>query len=362
MASATDPMAVLHERAPEFSSEEAVAILRTHWGIEATVRPLVSERDQNFRVTATDGVEYVLKIANAAEPEAVTDFQIKALIHIREKVEALSLPIRAPAVSMTRDGGDSIRAERGGRSHVVRLVSFLPGTPLGDELPSPGLARNMGAYLANLGLALDGFSHPGSGHSLMWDIQQALGLRDLLAYVRSAEVGAIVSAALDAFEAHVVPVMSRLRKQVIHSDMNPDNVLLDRPGGEVVSGIIDFGDMLEAPLVADVAIAGSYLRAPSGDPLSLIAELLAGYHGVRPLQGREIDVLFELVLARICASIAILDWRAATREGDDPYLAERVDGVGSAEQFLIALQEIPRGHARQVFRQVCASVGDQALS
>lgn len=351
-------MAVLQERAPEFSDAEAMGILRTHWCIDANVRSLVSERDQNFRATATNGSEFVLKIANAAEPEAVTDFQIKALIHIRERVETLRLPIRVPEVRRTPDGQESVRIERGGAAHVVRVVSFVPGVPLGDNLPSPVLARNMGAYLANLGLALDGFSHPGSGHSLMWDIQQALNLRDLIRYVRSPETGEAVSAALDAFESHALPVMAGLRKQVIHSDMNPDNVLLDRAGGDTVAGVIDFGDMLAAPLVADVAIAGSYLRAPEGDPLSLIAEVLAGYQGVRSLTGNELDVLFELVLARLCASIAILDWRAASREGDDPYLAERVDGVGSAEQFLLALLEIPREHARQVFRQVAASVGD----
>ena len=354
-------MAVLHQSAPEFSDDAAMELLRTYWGLDAAVRPLVSERDQNFRVT-TGGGEYVLKIANAAEPDAVTDFQIKALIHIADRVDALSLPIRAPEVRRTLEGSDSIRVDRDGRMHVIRLVSFVPGTPLGDKLPSPGLARNMGAYLANLGLALAGFSHPGSGHSLMWDIQQALKLRDLVGYVRSPAAGAAVSAALDDFETHAMPVLPRLRRQVIHSDMNPDNVLLEAPGGEVVAGVIDFGDMLEAPLIADVAIAGSYLRALSGDPLSLVAELLAGFHAIRPLAGAEIDILFELVMARICASIAILDWRAATRDDDDPYLAERRDGIGSAEAFLLALREIPRDHARQVFRQVCASVEGQALS
>ena len=216
MTSVTDPMAVLHERAPEFSDEEAVDILRTHWGINAGVRSLVSERDQNFRATAGDGAEYVLKIANSAEPEVVTDFQIKALVHIGARVDALDLPIRAPEVYLARDGADSIRVERNGDSHVIRLVSFVPGIPLGDNLPSPELARNMGEYLANLGIALDGFSHPGSAHSLMWDIQQAPKLRDLVGYVRSPEVGATVSAALDDFESHVSPVMPELRRQVIH--------------------------------------------------------------------------------------------------------------------------------------------------
>jgi Ser/Thr protein kinase RdoA (MazF antagonist) len=53
-----------------------------------------------------------------------------------------------------------------------------------------------------------------------------------------------------------------LRAQVIHSDANPENVLV---AGKRL-GFIDFGDAIKAPLVFDVAIAASYMRVFDGDP------------------------------------------------------------------------------------------------
>ncbi|MGI9263049.1 MAG: phosphotransferase, partial [Woeseiaceae bacterium] len=120
-------------------------------------------------------------------------------------------------------------------------------------------------------------------------------------------------------------------------------------------GVIDFGDMLEAPLIADVAIAASYLRPKDGDPLALMAEFVAGYATVTPLQPNEIKILFELIKARLCASIVILYWRASFRDPDDPYLGKLLNAESFAETFLARLNLIPRMNATQTFVQVCAS-------
>ena len=59
-------VSVFEHRKPELAAAEIAALLRTHYGLEGTVMPLVSERDQNFLVDAS-GRRCVLKIANAAE-------------------------------------------------------------------------------------------------------------------------------------------------------------------------------------------------------------------------------------------------------------------------------------------------------
>lgn len=352
-----DPAAVLEVRAPEFTDRDAVAMIREHWGLDVEVRPLVSERDQNFRVDCDGGRRFVLKIANAAEDEVVTDFQIQALVYVAERVRALHLGIRCPEVVPTLDGAVSLPVTGPTGTHVTRMVTWLHGLPLGDREASASLARRMGIYLAHLGRALEDFSHPGAAHSLLWDIQQAANLRPLIRHVPDAASASAVAAALDDYERYALPVLPALRAQVIHSDMNPDNVLVEAQDPDTVAGVIDFGDMLQAPLVADVAVACSYLRLFEGDPLRLMAEFIAGYHGVVALTRDEIDILFELIQARLCASITILDWRGATREADDPYLAARVTAERSAHHFLRRMREIPRDHARQLFRQVCASAG-----
>lgn len=353
-----DPLAVIAGEAPGFSADEAAALAAEHYGLEVTVRSLVSERDQNFRMQTADGRRFVLKIANAVEDPQVTDFQIQALIHIARRVREEGIAVIAPEVLPTRNGAVSVTLEKDGNQHVTRVVTFLEGEPLADEMPSPRLSRNAGVCLANLGLALQGFAHPASNHSLLWDLQQALRLRDLVRYVREPQVAQAVDAALDDFEQFVTPLMSDLRAQVIHNDLNPDNLLVDPDDHDRVAGVIDFGDMLHAPLIADVAIGCSYLKVTDGNPLGLMAEFLAGYQGVMPLEQPEIDILFELVQARLAASISILEWRLSLRGSDDPYLARLESGERSTGQFLLRMREIPREHAIQTFRQVCASVGN----
>jgi Ser/Thr protein kinase RdoA (MazF antagonist) len=352
----TDPLAVIAEVQPDVSEARARRAVREQYGLEASLRPLVSERDQNFLLQTADGPRYVLKIANAAEDPVVTDFQIEALLHIEHAVEEGSIPVAAPRVLLTRDGSTHFILETESGRHIARVVSFIDGVPLGERIPSPALARDMGSFLAHLGRALADFSHPGSGHSLLWDMQHALRLRPLIVHVPEVETADAVSAALDDFERFAAPELASLRRQVIHSDFNADNVVIESADPDKVAGVIDFGDMLEAPLVADVAIGASYVRTKTGDPLSLMAEFVAAYHRVTPLTRVEVDILFELIQARLSASVVILDWRASMRGDDDPYLQKMVNDEASARNVLCRLRELPRENARRTFREVCASV------
>jgi len=75
---------VLEAQAPAFSAREAEAIARRDFDIQASAHPLDSERDQNFRLRAKNGSEWVLKIANPAENPALLDMQTQALLHIAQ--------------------------------------------------------------------------------------------------------------------------------------------------------------------------------------------------------------------------------------------------------------------------------------
>jgi len=348
----SDPFALVSGEPPRLSETTARHVARTRYGLDVEVSTLVSERDQNFRMTATDGLEYVLKIANAAEPVEVMDFQIEALIHIAKRISDRDIPIRVPQVVSALDGASSIEIDSARGRHRARMVTFLPGSPLGARIPSPALARNMGRFLAHLGWALRGFSHPGSKQSLIWDLQQAPRLRELVPCIRDTEVARAVNETLDDFERYAAPLLPSLRAQVIHSDMHADNVLVGAADDNRPVGIIDFGDMLLAPLIADVAIAASYLDPASGDPFNLIAEFVAGYHEVTPLAAEETGILFELIKTRCCTTLCMQEWRLSMRGPDDPYLGTYGNDGSSAGCFLCQLMDIPRDSARQQFRQI----------
>jgi len=325
-------------------------------GLEVELQALISERDQNFRLRCDDGRQFVLKIANAAEELQATDFQIQALLYLEAYLAVNDCPIVVPRILRTEDDSTHLVIPAAGERHLARIVSYVAGVPLGDAPPSALLCRRMGNYLAHLGQALRGFDHPGARHELLWDMQQALELRRILEHIPDAELRHGVAGTLDDFELHALGQFASLRAQVIHSDLNPDNLLVDCRDHDLVAGVIDFGDMVEAPLIVDVAIGASYLGALAGNPLVNVADFLLGYHSITPLELAEIDLLYDLIKTRLAASITILSWRASLRGADDPYLAGVVAAEGDGAAFLRILLQMPRDSARRIFRQVCASV------
>ena len=201
---------------------------------------------------------------------------------------------------------------------------------------TPTLAQNLGECAATLDLALAGFEHSGQAQSLLWDLQKASQLRDITSYIADAKLRAAAESCLDDFDERVVPTLSDLRRQVVHSDLHGDNVLVEN---DQITGVIDFGDMLRAPLVAEVAVASAYLRAAADetDLLVLVGPFIAAYHSVLPLFDDEIGLLFDLIRARLVATIAILCWRTATRGADDEYSSQNQSGESDAEMFLLRL-------------------------
>lgn len=350
-----DPFAVIESENPRLGDSDIRQLLQERYGIVAELEAVVSERDQNIRLRCDDGRQFVLKIANVAEDPVATDFQVQALLHLEAYQATHECPITVPQILRTNDGSASLTVTSNGEQHVARVVSYVAGVPLGTRPASPILCRRLGAYLAHLARALHEFTHPGGDHGLLWDMQQALALRRILEHVPDEELRRDIAQALDDFEAFALPRFGELRSQVIHSDFNPDNILIAADDIECVAGVIDFGDMLQAPLVVDVAIGASYLCALEGNPLARIAEFLSGYHSVTPLERLEIDLLFDLIKTRLAASVAILSWRATLRGADDPYLGGAVASEGSAAEFLKILTQLPRASAQQTFRQICAA-------
>lgn len=290
---------------PAFTNTEVIAIASRHFGIEAQVKPLVSERDQNFRLDASDGRQFMLKISNHAEQLQVVDFQNRALQHV--ETHDTSLPL--PRVIAGIGGATHCCVQKDGRSHFVRVLSWLDGDILGDVKISAELSQRLGRLLARLGLALEHFDHPGSNPPLLWDMKRAAGLRDLLACIEDTELRQLVEKTLDTFDLTVKPNLDTLRRQVIHNDMNLGNVLMDKNQAEQICGLIDFGDMVKSPLIIDLAVACAYQLSDGHDPLSGALPMIAGYHGVRPLQPIEMELLTNLIRTRLITSLLIGSYR-----------------------------------------------------
>jgi Ser/Thr protein kinase RdoA (MazF antagonist) len=214
---------------------------------------------------------------------------------------------------------------------------------------STALRRDLGRCAARLARGLGDFRHAGANHKLLWDLQHAAELRGLVDAV-PAERRDLVEHFLDGFEAHALPILPRLRRQPVHNDLNPHNIVVD-PGNQArIAGIIDFGDLTFTARINDLAIAAAYQVADSDDPLAPPCELIAAYHAVNPLDPAESDVLFDLMATRMVMTIVISSWRAVRHPENRNYILRNNQGAWAR---LLRIAKLSRVQAMQQIQHAC---------
>lgn len=310
---------VLRAPPPRFGLEEAAAIAADLFDVRGSATPLVSERDQNFRIAAGDGRGWVLKVSNSGEREGVVEMETGVVRHVAA-VDA-TLPVAVPRE--TRDGAPwGTIAGSGGARHFVRLLPLLPGRNGTAAGLSAEAIRDFGAVAARLGRATRGYFHPMAGRAILWDVKHLPALRPHLPLVADERRRALVGTILDRFEGAVAPSLGGFRAQVIHNDLTLDNTLLDAT--DRVSGIIDFGDVAHTALVLDLVVTLVALLGGRDDPADLFAAAeaaVAGYATVTPLEDEEAALLGDLVAARLAQTTLISAWRIGIYPENAAYLS-----------------------------------------
>jgi len=332
--------------------ERLVECAREHWGVTGKFTPLEGERDQNHRVTTADGKNFVLKVSATGESEGAVDFQIAALQHLERC--APELPVPRVIVSKTGNEREWIGAADGTR-HMLRLLSWLPGVPVSQGAPlTVNALRNVAAFQARLARGLRGHFHPHARHFVAWDLQRAL----LLDPGVQAWVADDAKALLEGFTARVrrdvLPRMPGLRAQVVHGDGHADNLLRAAPDSDVITGVIDFGDTVHAPLVQDLAVTlASFARHGEMSLDNSVAQVEA-WNAVLPLMDDELEILHDLTLLRLATALALYDFRIhATKEPANWLMQERPDIVRALARFLA----LDRAEVHERYRAACGRVG-----
>jgi 4-aminobutyrate aminotransferase-like enzyme/Ser/Thr protein kinase RdoA (MazF antagonist) len=356
---------VLEATPPRFTPGEAARIATHLAGVDGSVRDLGSERDQTFLVEGDAGA-VVLKISNLGEDRATLDLETEAILHIA-RVDP-ELPVARPRPISSASGAAAYRATVDGPdgAHFVRVFERLDGHDGGPDLPD-GAVRAYGATHARLNRALRSFFHPAAGRELLWDLAHAAKLRPLVAMIDEPHRRHLVEIVLDRYDDHVAPRWQRLPAQVVHGDLNLDNVLLDERGR--ISAIVDFGDTTHTAQVADFAIAlASLLRGRPLDDVFRVARLaIDGYASVTRLEDDELDVLGDLVTARLAAIVVISAWRVRRYPENAEYiqswdddswrLLELVGELGPERLSEELGAPKPRAPARELAERRAATMG-----
>ena len=156
---------VLESTPPRFTAQKAAQVAAELFGVHGTASELGSERDQAFLLD-DGGAGGVLKISNSGEDEAVLDLEEAAIAHVTA-VDP-DLPVARPLARRAALDG-----------HQVRLFEQRHGRKAGPELDDIAV-RDVAVVHARLCLALRSFFHPAAGRELFWNLRAAPRLRPLL--------------------------------------------------------------------------------------------------------------------------------------------------------------------------------------
>jgi 4-aminobutyrate aminotransferase-like enzyme/Ser/Thr protein kinase RdoA (MazF antagonist) len=276
---------------------------RDLYGLNPEVSSLAGERDRNFRLQVADGGDYVLKIIDTAADAAAADCQVRVLRYLAE--EFPSLPV--PRIFATQSGADVGCLMDRGTAHATLLISWLAGRPLGTSRPRTSLLKNFASTLARIDRALLGFFNPAPAQSLAWDVRQLPVLAGFGAYLETEALRRRVLGIAAAL-SDCLPAFERLRSQTIHGDCHGSNVLVDSEARRV-TGVVDFGDMLHAPLIFEIAVAMSELLTEGIASLADLPGVLQSYAAEQRLQVAEVERLYDVMTARHAVTLLVHAWR-----------------------------------------------------
>jgi Ser/Thr protein kinase RdoA (MazF antagonist) len=302
--------------ADRLDAEMVRLIARDFYGLDARIEPLSGERDQNTRLIAADGAQYVLKLSNPAEEASTIDLSTAALLHL----ESVDAGFPCPRIVRDLQGRAVVRATLpDGRIRTVRVFTWLEGKLLAAAEKSAAQRASCGHVAARLSVALRTFSHSAAKRSLIWDIRHIGQMRTLLADMPNFPAHDGIAHILGALEDAITPAFPSLRCQFAHNDLNRRNILVDPKDESRIVGIIDFQDMVHTALIADVAVAASTQVISPGTAETEVSEFLAAYRTADPLLDHEMSVLKYLIAARLIMGLLIPAWYRMRNPATDHY-------------------------------------------
>ena len=272
-------------------------LLQKHYGISgAVIEQLGGYENLNFKVTLDDSV-YVLK---QYTDEHGLEERLEAEDEILKKLLGLS-GYSFPQPQENVDGDRITILENDGKKTISRLLSYIEGELYSDAENTPDLAKSLGRFLATLDKHLfDHRSFAIEARHLQWDLQYHYLNRRFINDISDPNDRKVVEYYFLQHEEFVKPKLPGLRKSIIHSDANEANLIV-RDGG--VTGIIDFFDMSYSQLINEIAIAIAYAILGKNDPIGFTKHIIGAYNEILPLKETEVDLLYLLIAARLCASV-----------------------------------------------------------
>ncbi len=268
-------------------------LLRKHYGIIGVdITPMEGYESSNFKIETGQRTYVLKKYAHGPRTayELEGENRVLGILTGDSEYDTPQLIPSSTGEAMVRD-----------KAHLFRLLTYIDGDFLANVDQTSEVAASLGTFLGKMDQAIHATYHAGIlTKETQWDLRHFELNLTYLPYIKNTADQSLVRYFALQFQEQVRPVAISLRRGTIHNDANDWNVLLK---DQKVTGIIDFGDMCHTWLINEVAIGLTYVMMQKEDPLAMAAPLLKAYHQEFPLEEKELDVLYYLIAARLCASV-----------------------------------------------------------
>jgi 4-aminobutyrate aminotransferase-like enzyme len=189
--------------------------------------------------------------------------------------------------------------------------------------------------MGRLNVALGSFYHPAArANDHPWDTANCLRFQPLTKHIVDVSVRKTVNMVFDRYREHVKPRLDATRHQVIHQDGHPGNVLVDPENPEHVVGLIDFGDMVYGPVIADLAVIPDITESSCDSWLDVICHTAIGFDAAFPLQENEVDLLFDVICARNALGATVVAARNALHQDQPRHMDSNTFFTEALDQLL----------------------------
>jgi 4-aminobutyrate aminotransferase-like enzyme/Ser/Thr protein kinase RdoA (MazF antagonist) len=313
------------------------------------------------RLNGYDNANYLLDTENGkfilkTYPYSLDTFDLvqaetDILLALQHKFEGR---IPTPIPFLTGKHNDVV--EINGNPQIIRLLSFMEGSFLGDTKTEKNTYHSLGRFLGELDKELSSLkNYVIQSRKWEWHILYPELVRDYLKDIPSANDRSLVQYFLHQFEENVRPILPSLQNSIIYNDANEWNILLKKNQD---LALIDFGDLAYAPLVQEVAVAMTYAAYDKEDYLGWAVEVLKGFQTEIPLEEKEVDILYYLIGTRLCVSVC----NSAHARKTDPENYYASVSEENAWKMLYGWLKINPIEAENRFRAVAGLPKKKALS
>lgn len=294
------------------TAEEVSALIYSAYGVHAArLTPMQSELSAVYRADLVDGRKFAFKALHYT-PDA---FQASLWrVNAMELLHHKGIPTGRTLISVEGQALQPAQSSLG--KIMMHMGEWLDGEPLEDVDATENLMRAVGASSANVALLLQSFPKPPVCISHPWELTRTgETLAESLPSIQDQSIRNLVEAASDRFHRNVEPHLASLPHAVVHHDLHDSNLLVDSRSYSI-TGVLDFGDMVWGPRVAELAVTAAYGGRAAADPIAAYLQIVDGWGTLLPISRPEAEVLLDASVARLAVNLSVWNARGTSDRGD----------------------------------------------